>query len=97
MTVQAEVNGEANDGDQNLTDNADDTNDAGVPTTFAENLSIETATADVQRCLEDYPDEYPYAPHFHPDMANPIIAFDPTVIQDDFDPFDIGNFVNFNI
>jgi Mating-type protein MAT alpha 1 HMG-box len=63
---------------------------------YAENLSIETATADVQRALEDYPDQYPYNFHFHPAVDQPILAFDPALIQDDFDPFDLRDFINFD-
>ncbi|KAF7502296.1 hypothetical protein GJ744_006151 [Endocarpon pusillum] len=35
----------------------------------SQNLSIETATAEVQRALEAYPDEYPYAHYFHPEFG----------------------------
>lgn len=75
-----------------------DTNDPSVSSTaaYAENLSIETATADVQRALEDYPDKYPYNYHFHPAVDQPILAFDPALIQDNFDPFDLGDFINFD-
>ena len=97
MSAQTEVNEGANDGDQTMTENTDDATNVGNPAPYAENLSIETATADVQHALEDYPDEYPYAHHFHPATEHPILAFDPTVVQDDFDPFDLGSFINFDI
>ncbi|ERF75013.1 hypothetical protein EPUS_08058 [Endocarpon pusillum Z07020] len=85
MIAEAKINEDASQGDQT------------TPAPYAENLSIETATADVQRALEDYPDEYPYAHHFHPEVGVPILAFDPTVIQDDFDPFDLGDYVEFDV
>ncbi len=80
----------------------DDVTNVGTPPApaplYGENLSIETATADVQGALEDYADEYPYAHHFHPEVVGvPILAFDPTVIQDDFDPFDLGDYMEFDV
>ncbi len=86
---------DAVDGDQTMTDSAAGAVDSEALAPYGENLSIETATTDVQRALDDYPDEYPYAHHFHPAVEHPIVAFDPTVIQDDFDPFDIADFVTF--
>lgn len=97
MIAAAKANEEANQGDQTMTDTADEATNVGTPAPYGENLSIETATADVQRALEDYPDEYPYAHHFHPEVGVPILAFDPNVIQDDFDPFDLGDYVEFDV
>lgn len=94
MHAQTEVNPDGNGRDETMTESSDDMDNVGTSSSFGENLSIETATADVQRALEEYPDEYPYAHHFHPAVENPILAFDPTVIQDDFDPFNISDFVN---
>lgn len=94
---QAMIDGaaEAVDGDQTMTDSAAGAVDGAGVAPYGENLSIETATTDVQSALDDYPDEYPYAHHFHPAVEHPIVAFDPTVIQDDFDPFHIADFVAF--
>lgn len=97
MTAQTELKGDTNDGDQNMAESAEDTANVDATASYAENLSIETATADVQRALEEYPDEYPYAYHFHPAVDQPILAFNPTVIQDSFDPFDMADFVDFDI
>ena len=33
--------------------------------------------------------------HFHPDIQ-PALGFDPATIQDDFDPFDVSDYVNFD-
>ena len=77
-----------------MTDSAADTVNNEASTPYGENLSIKTATADVQRAFEDYPDEYPYNHHFHPAVSQPIVAFNPTVIQDDFDPFNIADYLN---
>jgi hypothetical protein len=97
MTAQTEVKGDANDGDQTMAESAEDTANVDATASYAENLSIETTTAGVQRALEEYPGEYPYAYHFHPAVDQPILAFDPTVIQDNFDPFDMADFVDFDI
>jgi len=35
--------------------------------------------------------------HFHPDVEIPILAFDPTVIQDSFDPFDLADYINMEV
>lgn len=95
MTAQSEINAGAIDGDQAMTDNNDNiVNGEAMTTPYGENLSIETATADVQKALEDYPDEYPFAHHFHPAVDRPILAFDPTVIQDNFDPYDLNDYIN---
>jgi hypothetical protein len=94
MNAQAEVTEDVNEGDQIMADDADNATDAGATAPYAENLSIETATADVQRALEEYGDEYPYPMHFHPDVEIPILAFDPTMVQDSFDPFDLADYIN---
>lgn len=95
MTTQAPVNG-VNAEDQIMTENDDVNTNTTTAAPYGENLSIETATADVQRALDDYPDQYPYDHHFHPAVHQPILAFDPTVVQDDFDPYDIADYVNFD-
>lgn len=46
--------------------------------------------------MEQFSDEYPYNHHFHPAVEQPILAFDPNIIQHDFDPFDISDYVNFD-
>jgi hypothetical protein len=91
------VNDDTSAAAQTATENATEDVINEIDASYAENLSIETATADVQQALEDYPDEYPYNLHFHPAVDRPIVAFDPTVVQDDFDPFDLNDFVNFNV
>ncbi|KAL2433875.1 hypothetical protein ABEF95_011682 [Exophiala dermatitidis] len=48
-------------------------------------LSIEHVTADQQAAFE----RNPLALHFHPGVQPPILGFDPRIIQDDFDPFDL--------
>jgi hypothetical protein len=48
-------------------------------------LTIGVVTADQQAAY----DRYPEALHFHPGISPPILGFDPRVIQDDFDPFDL--------
>ena len=94
MSAQTEINAGAANGDQAMTDSAEHNFNGEASASYGENTSIETATADLQHALEDYPDEYPYAHHFHPAVERPIVAFDPTVIQDDFDPFDINDYIN---
>lgn len=47
-------------------------------------LSINAVTADQQATYEQLEIGY----HFHPNMA-PVLRFDPRIIQDDFDPFDL--------
>ena len=56
-----------------------------------------TVTEDQQRALENFPSQYPFTLHFHPDIEQPALAFDPAMVQDDFDPFDISDFVNFDL
>lgn len=98
MSTRTEANEDGNGAQQTMTEATGNTANADASAApYAENLSIETATADVQRALEDYPDEYPYNYHFHPAVNQPIVSFDPTIVQDDFDPFNIGDFVNFDI
>ncbi|EXJ81902.1 hypothetical protein A1O1_07969 [Capronia coronata CBS 617.96] len=48
-------------------------------------LSIQHVTADQQAAFESNA----LALHFHPRIQPPILGFDPRVIQDDFDPFDL--------
>jgi hypothetical protein len=50
-----------------------------------------------QEALEAYPSPYPYTLHFHPDIQQPVLGFNPATIQDDFDPFDLSDCVNFDI
>lgn len=97
MHGQTEADKQAAGGEQTMKENAEE--EAGSiqgSGSFGENLSIETATADLQRALERYPDQYPYAHHFHPAVDTPILAFDPNVVQDRFDPFNLNDYVNFD-
>ncbi|EXJ82279.1 hypothetical protein A1O3_06092 [Capronia epimyces CBS 606.96] len=48
-------------------------------------LSIQHITTDQQAAF----DGYALALHFHPNIQPPILGFDPRIIQDDFDPFDL--------
>ena len=48
-------------------------------------LTIQAVTADQQAAFERHPE----AVHFHPNISPPVLGFDPRVIQDDFDPFDL--------
>jgi hypothetical protein len=48
-------------------------------------LSIGAVTRDQQAAF----DNTDLALHFHPDVLPPILGFDPRVIQNDFDPFDL--------
>lgn len=48
-------------------------------------LSVAAVTADQQEAF----DNHALALHFHPDISPPILGFDPRIIQDDFDPFDL--------
>ena len=61
------------------------------------NPSIQAINSDQQRALEAYPSQYPYNLHFHPDIQQPALAFNPAMIQDDFDPFDISDYINFDL
>lgn len=61
------------------------------------NPSIGTVIAEQQGVLEAYPSQYPYTLHFHPHIQQPALGFNPAMIQDDFDPFDISDYVNFDI
>ncbi|KAK5053166.1 hypothetical protein LTR84_002140 [Exophiala bonariae] len=47
-------------------------------------LTIDAVTADQQATYEQLEIGY----HFHPRMA-PVLGFDPRIVQDDFDPFDL--------
>lgn len=57
-------------------------------------LTIAAITADQQAAFEDND----LALHFHPRIQPPILGFDPRIIQDDFDPFDLdfSGLINFN-
>ena len=59
--------------------------------------SIGTVIAEQQGALEAYPSQYPYTLHFHPDIQQPALGFNPGMVQDDFDPFDISDYVNFEL
>lgn len=59
--------------------------------------SIQAVTNDQQRALEAYPSRYPYNLHFHPDIQQPALGFNPAMIQDDFDPFNISDYINFDL
>jgi hypothetical protein len=59
--------------------------------------SIGTVIAEQQGALEAYPSQYPYTLHFHPGIQQPVLGFNPGMVQDDFDPFDISDYVNFEI
>ncbi|EXJ54290.1 hypothetical protein A1O7_09628 [Cladophialophora yegresii CBS 114405] len=48
-------------------------------------LTIEAVTTDQQHAFESNA----AALHFHPNISPPILGFDPRVIQDDFDPFNL--------
>lgn len=61
------------------------------------NPSIGAVIAEQQGALEAYPSQYPYTLHFHPDIQQPALAFDPAVVQDDFDPFDVFDYINFDM
>ena len=60
------------------------------------NPSIGAVIADQQGALEAFPSQYPFTLHFHPDIQ-PALGFHPAMVQDDFDPFDISDYVNFDI
>ncbi|KAK7897056.1 hypothetical protein LTR67_004944 [Exophiala xenobiotica] len=49
-------------------------------------LSVAAVTADQQTAFDNIDT---LALHFHPGVQPPILGFDPRVIQDDFDPFDL--------
>jgi hypothetical protein len=57
-------------------------------------LTMDTVTADQQNAYAQY------APglHFHPAISPPVLGFDPSYIQNEFDPFelDFGALVDFN-
>ena len=55
-------------------------------------LTMEAVTADQQAAYE----RLEFGFHFHPDMP-PVLGFDPRIVQDDFDPFDLdlSSFVQF--
>ncbi|KAI1612724.1 mating-type protein MAT alpha 1-domain-containing protein [Exophiala viscosa] len=57
-------------------------------------LSVAAVTAEQQDAFESNS----LALHFHPDVSPPILGFDPRVIQDDFDPFnlDLSELINFD-
>ncbi|KAK6371725.1 hypothetical protein LTS17_008548 [Exophiala oligosperma] len=57
-------------------------------------LSIATVTADQQAAFENNE----LALHFHPGIQPPILGFDPRIVQDDFDPFDLdfSGLIDFN-
>lgn len=57
-------------------------------------LSVADVTAEQQDAFE----ANTLALHFHPDVSPPILGFDPRVIQDDFDPFnlDLTDMIDFN-
>ncbi|KIV83119.1 hypothetical protein PV11_05172 [Exophiala sideris] len=57
-------------------------------------LSVASVTAEQQDAF----DSNALALHFHPDVSPPILGFDPRVIQDDFDPFnlDLSELINFD-
>jgi hypothetical protein len=97
MTAQTEVTATDNNVDHTMTEDPHDAADINAAAPYGENLSIETATDDVQRAFEDYPDEHPFNLHFHPAVEQPIVAFDPSLIQDAFDPFDLADFINSDI
>jgi hypothetical protein len=94
MKVQTGVTENINKDDQAMTNDAEKATDASATAPFSENLSIEKATADNQRAMSDYRDEYPFNMHFHLDLEIPILAFDPSVVQDSFDPFELTDYVN---
>lgn len=48
-------------------------------------LTIDAVTADQQAAY----DQLEFGFHFHPDMQ-PVLGFDPRIVQDDFDPFDLS-------
>jgi hypothetical protein len=97
MTVEAQVKEVKTEDDQTMVESDDETANADASVLYSENLSIETATADVQRALEEYQDEFPYANHFHPATESPILGFDPNLVQDQFDSYDINDFVDFGV
>ena len=39
---------------------------------------------------------FPFELHFHPSATESMLAYDPSTIQSDFDPFDITEFVNYD-
>ncbi len=49
-------------------------------------LSVAAVTADQQTAFDNIDT---LALHFHPAIQPPVLGFDPRVIQDDFDPFDL--------
>lgn len=57
-------------------------------------LTIEAVTADQQQAYA----RYDQAVHFHPNISPPILGFDPRIIQDDFDPFnlDLSSIIDFD-
>jgi hypothetical protein len=70
---------------------------ANAPTRSDYTPSIGAVIAEQQEALEAYPSQYPYTLHFHPDIQQPVLGFNPATIQDDFDPFDLSGCVNFDM
>ena len=56
-------------------------------------LSHELVIADQNQALESF-GSLPLDIHFDPSMAYPVLAYDPSLIQSDFDPFDLSEFVD---
>ena len=57
------------------------------------NLSHGTVIADQSQAF-DAMSSFPFDIHFHPSVADPILGYDPQAIQDDFEPFDVSEFLN---
>lgn len=74
--------------------------DAGTESTSQEGpadqyLTIQAVTDDQQAAYE----HHALALHFHPTISPPILGFDPRIIQDDFDPFnlDLSAYIDWNV
>ncbi|OAG34384.1 hypothetical protein AYO21_11470 [Fonsecaea monophora] len=55
-------------------------------------LTIEAVTADQQSAYARTNGAGLAALHFHPQISPPILGFDPRIVQDDFDPFNLDVF-----
>ncbi|OQV10182.1 hypothetical protein CLAIMM_14217 [Cladophialophora immunda] len=59
---------------------------------FTDYLTIDAVNADQQAAYARTNGPSQAALHFHPQISPPILGFDPRVIQDDFDPFNLDLF-----
>jgi hypothetical protein len=73
------------DSPDTITNSASPNPTAADSVTSNDYITIEAVTADQQQAFA----RTAAALHFHPDISPPILGFDPRVIQDDFDPFNL--------